>query len=172
MEPVAVGSSWSVLRCIKFAVYGAVCARLTILLIRRFRSGQKFVMDQMISCVDWNVMKLADDSREASGPPRSVDKWSLADVANHVENAKEAAKQARDKLKDKAVAGAEHLAEGAAEVKEEVGEVIGEFTEDVKDRLLGPEVREALGTIQYLVGELILLPFGNRLSGVSPFGAQ
>ena len=37
----AAATPWSVLRCLKFAVYGAVCARITVILIRRYRSGAR-----------------------------------------------------------------------------------------------------------------------------------
>ena len=37
MEPVATSYSSSFLRFLKYAVYGAVCARITLLIIRKFR---------------------------------------------------------------------------------------------------------------------------------------
>jgi len=122
MEPAA--SSWTVLRCLKFAVYGAVCARITVILIRRYR--------------------------EASAP-KGVDKWTLNDVSKHIENAKDAAKQAKEELKDKVVATTEQLAEDVEAIHVDISEAISEFTEDLKQKLLSAEVREALDTIQYLI---------------------
>ena len=38
MVAVAVGSSsWGLVRCIKFAVYGAVCGQIALILIRKYR---------------------------------------------------------------------------------------------------------------------------------------
>ena len=33
----AVGNSWGLVRCIKFAVYGAVCGQIVLILIRKYR---------------------------------------------------------------------------------------------------------------------------------------
>ena len=46
----------------------------------------------------------------------------------------------------------EKLAEGVDELKEEVGDTIVEFTESLKEKLLSPQVREAIDTIEYLIG--------------------
>ena len=37
MEPVATSYSSSFVRFVKYAVYGAVCARITLFIIRKFR---------------------------------------------------------------------------------------------------------------------------------------
>ena len=38
-------------------------------------------------------------------------------------------------------------------LSEEVEETMVEFTESLKEKLLSPQVREAIDTIEYLVGE-------------------
>ena len=90
--------------------------------------------------------------REASAP-KGVDKWTLNDVSKHIENAKDAAKQAKEELKDKVVATTEQLAEDVEAIHVDISEAISEFTEDLKQKLLSAEVREALDTIQYLIGK-------------------
>ena len=53
------------------------------------------------------------------------------------------------------------------ELKEEVENTIVEFTESLKEKLLSPQVREAIDTIEYLIGniestERLLIPFPSR----------
>ena len=40
------------------------------------------------------------------------------------------------------------------ELKEEVEETIVEFTDGLKEKLLSPQVREAMDTIEYLIGNI------------------
>ena len=40
------------------------------------------------------------------------------------------------------------------ELKEEVEETIVEFTDGLKEKLLSPQVREAIDTIEYLIGNI------------------
>ena len=59
------------------------------------------------------------------------------------------------------------MAEGVDELKEEVENTIVEFTESLKEKLLSPQVREAIDTIEYLIGniestERLLIPFPSR----------
>lgn len=59
------------------------------------------------------------------------------------------------------------MAEGVDELKEEVENTIVEFTESLKEKLLSPQVREAIDTIGYLIGnvestERLLIPFPSR----------
>ena len=61
----------------------------------------------------------------------------------------------------------EQLAEGVDELKEEVENTIVEFTESLKEKLLSPQVREAINTIEYLIGNIestdrLLIPFPSR----------
>ena len=61
----------------------------------------------------------------------------------------------------------EKVAEGVDELKEEVENTIVEFTESLKEKLLSPQVREAIDTIGYLIGnvestERLLIPFPSR----------
>ena len=56
------------------------------------------------------------------------------------------AKQAKKELKEKVDSTVEKLSE-------EVEETMVEFTESLKEKLLSPQVREAIDTIEYLVGE-------------------
>ena len=37
VEGVVGSSSWGLVRCIKFAVYGAVCGQIVLILIRKYR---------------------------------------------------------------------------------------------------------------------------------------
>ena len=48
----------------------------------------------------------------------------------------------------------EKLAEGVDEVKVEVEGTIVEFTDSLKEKLLSPQVREAIDTIEYLIGNM------------------
>ena len=41
------------------------------------------------------------------------------------------------------------------ELKEEVENTIVEFTESLKEKLLSPQVREAINTIEYLIGNIV-----------------
>ena len=54
-------------------------------------------------------------------------------------------------------------------VSEEVEETMVEFTESLKEKLLSPQVREAVDTIEYLVGELQFIALERYLI---PFPAQ
>ena len=59
------------------------------------------------------------------------------------------------------------MAEGVDELKEGVENTIVEFTESLKEKLLSPQVREAIDTIGYLIGnvestERLLIPFPSR----------
>ena len=61
----------------------------------------------------------------------------------------------------------EQLAEGVGELKEEVENTIVEFTDSLKEKLLSPQVREAIDTIEYLIGKIksterLLIPFPSR----------
>ena len=52
-------------------------------------------------------------------------------------------------------------------LSEEVEETMVEFTESLKEKLLSPQVREAIDTIEYLIGniestERLLIPFPSR----------
>ena len=55
------------------------------------------------------------------------------------------------------------------ELKEEVENTIVEFTESLKEKLLSPQVREAIDTIEYLVGEFQFIALERYLI---PFPAQ
>ena len=46
----------------------------------------------------------------------------------------------------------EKVAEGVDDLKEEVEDTILEFTDSLKEKLLSPQVREAIDTIEYLIG--------------------
>ena len=70
-----------------------------------------------------------------------------------MENAKEAAKLAKEEIRDKLAVEGEHLEEELNELKENVGEALIDFTEEMKQKLLGDEIREAFATIQHLVGK-------------------
>ena len=48
----------------------------------------------------------------------------------------------------------EKLAEGMDELKGEVEGTIVEFTDSLKEKLLSPQVREAIDTIEYLIGNM------------------
>ena len=48
----------------------------------------------------------------------------------------------------------EKLAEGVDELKGEVEGTIVEFTDSLKEKLLSPQVREAIDTIEYLIGNM------------------
>ena len=66
----------------------------------------------------------------------------------------------------------EQLAEGVDELKEEVENTIVEFTDSLKEKLLSPQVREAIDTIKYLIGyiestERLLIPFLSQTMCVS-----
>ena len=54
-------------------------------------------------------------------------------------------------------------------VSEEVEETMVEFTESLKEKLLSPQVREAVDTIEYLVGEFQFIALETYLI---PFPAQ
>ena len=69
-----------------------------------------------------------------------------------MENAKEAAKLAKEEIRDKLAVEGEHLEEELNELKENVGDALTDFTEEMKQKLLGDEIREAFATIQHLVG--------------------
>ena len=77
-----------------------------------------------------------------SFPVASYHLIQILQVANHIENAKDAAKQAKKELREK-----------VDELKEEVEETIVEFTDSLKEKLLSPQVREAIDTIEYLIGK-------------------
>ena len=66
----------------------------------------------------------------------------------------------------------EQLAEGVDELKEEVENTIVEFTDSLKEKLLSPQVREAIDTIKYLIGNIestegLLIPFLSQTMCVS-----
>ena len=48
----------------------------------------------------------------------------------------------------------EKLAEGVDELKGGVEGTIVEFTDSLKEKLLSPQVREAIDTIEYLIGNM------------------
>ena len=48
----------------------------------------------------------------------------------------------------------EKVAEGVDELKEEVENTIVEFTDSLKEKLLSPQMREAIDTIKYLIGKI------------------
>ena len=54
-------------------------------------------------------------------------------------------------------------------LSEEVEETMVEFTESLKEKLLSPQVREAIDTIEYLVGEFQFIALERYLI---PFPAQ
>ena len=53
-----------------------------------------------------------------------------------------------------AIEATEQLAEDVEAIQVDISEAISEFTEELKEKLLSAEVREALDTIQYLIGRL------------------
>ena len=57
----------------------------------------------------------------------------------------------------------------AEKVSEELEETLVEFTASLKEKLLSPQVREAIDTIEYLVGEFQFIALERYLS---PFPAQ
>ena len=59
MVAVAVGSSsWGLVRCIKFAVYGAVAGQIVLILIRKYRFvfTRKLLKKMLIYCVQSIIM--------------------------------------------------------------------------------------------------------------------
>ena len=71
-------------------------------------------------------------------------------VKNHVEE--ELFSVTGEEVREKLAAKAEEVREDMEGLRLEVREAVSEFTEDLKEKLVSPEVLEAIGTIQYLVG--------------------